>query len=96
MSEQAGYEVPLDEVIVDWSMQQAEVGNLGQAVPALVAKWWREIKPTTEAMEPALIESEALEPLLSTGEKPLVRLDSSTLDEKLPEILGQSKNEKEA
>jgi hypothetical protein len=87
MSQEAGYEVPLDEAIVDWAMQQAETGELGAVDPALMARWWRELEPTTEVLEPPLIESGALEPLLSSGERPLVHLPQPELEQKLPEIL---------
>ncbi len=92
LSKQAGYEVPLDEAILDWSMQQAETGNLGAIDPALMVKWWRELEPATEVLEPNLIESEALDPLLSSGEKPLVRLQQSELEQKLPGILNNGKD----
>jgi uncharacterized protein DUF4032 len=93
MSKKAGYEVPLDEAIVDWSMQQAETGNLGAVDPALMAKWWRELEPTTEVLEPPLIESGALEPLVSPNEKPLVHLPQPELEQKLPEILEDGDDE---
>jgi hypothetical protein len=87
MSIKAGYEIPLEEAILDWSMQKAETGNLGEIDPARVAAWWHERQPAAQALEPPLIESEELEPLLSTSEKPLVRLDQPALAEKLPELL---------
>lgn len=91
LSKKAGYEVPLDEAILDWSMQEADTGNLGTIDPAMMVKWWRELEPAAEVLEPELIESEELEPLLSTDEKPLVRLQQTELAQKLPEILEQSK-----
>jgi hypothetical protein len=93
MSKKAGYEIPLDEAIVDWSMQQAETGKLGAVDPALMAKWWRELEPTTEVLEPPLIESGALEPLVSPNEKPLVHLPQTELEQKLPEILENGNDE---
>ena len=93
MSKKAGYEIPLDEAIVDWSMQQAETGKLGAVDPALMAKWWRELEPTTEVLEPPLIESGALEPLVSPNEKPLVHLPQPELEQKLPEILENGNDE---
>jgi hypothetical protein len=93
MSEQAGYEVPLDEAIVDWSMQQAETGKLGAVDPALMAQWWRELEPTTEVLEPPLISSGELEPLLSPHEQPLVHLPQPELEQKLPEILENHSDE---
>lgn len=87
MSQKAGHEVPLDEAILDWSMHQAETSKLGSVDPAMLAKWWRELEPATEALAPPMIESEELEPLLSTGERPLVRLEQPELEQKLPGIL---------
>jgi len=91
MSKQVGYEVPLEEAMLDWSMEQAHTGDLGEIDPALRVKWWREIEPATQVLEPPLVESDDLEPLLSTAEKPLVRLDHPSLEERLPEILDRSK-----
>lgn len=90
MSKRAGYEVPLEEAILDWSMQSAETGTIGAVDPAQQASWWRERKPVAQVLEPPLIESADLEPLLSTNERPLVRLDPPALEEKLPEILQKS------
>ena len=92
LSKKAGYEVPLDEAILDWSMQEADTGDLGTIDPAMMVKWWRELEPAAEVLEPKLIESEELEPLLSTGEKPLVRLQQPELEQKLPEILEKSQD----
>ncbi|MBO0778903.1 MAG: DUF4032 domain-containing protein [Ktedonobacteraceae bacterium] len=87
LSEEAGYEIPLDQALFDWSMQHAQTGELGPMDPALLAKWWHEVRPAAEVLEPPMIESEELEPLLSTSERPLVRLLPPELEEKLPEIL---------
>lgn len=87
MSVQAGYEIPLEDALIDWSMQTADTGELGVVDPATVATWWHEREPVAQALEPPLIESEELEPLLSTSEKPLVRLHPPELAEKLPGIL---------
>ena len=87
MSRKAGHEVPLEEAILDWFMQQAETGHLGAVDPASIASWWRDRQPVATALEPPKIPSEELEPLLSTGEKPLVRLPAPVLEQKLPEIL---------
>ncbi len=87
LSEDAGKEIPLEEAILDWSMQHAAPSILGDIDPALMAKWWHEVTPSAEVMEPTLIAGEALEPLLSTDEKPLVHLEPHALEEKLPEIL---------
>ncbi len=87
LSEEAGAETPLEEAIVDWSMQHATPSSLGDVDPALIAKWWHELAPTAEVLEPMLIAGNTLEPLLSTDEKPLVHLEQSALEEKLPEIL---------
>ncbi|HLI70110.1 MAG TPA: DUF4032 domain-containing protein, partial [Ktedonobacteraceae bacterium] len=72
LSERAGYEIPLDEAVVDWSMQKAQTGRLGEIDPALLARWWHELEPDAQVLEPPLLEREELDPLLSTGERPLV------------------------
>ena len=93
MSKQAGCEVPIEEAIVDWSMQQAETGTLGAVDPALMAKWLHELEPTNEVLEPPMIESGALESLVSPSEKPLVHLPQPELEQRLPEILKQGNEE---
>lgn len=93
LSQQMGYEVPLEEAVVDWSMQKAETSNIGPVDPAQVAKWWREVEPAAEVLEPPLITSEELEALLSTDERPLVRLEQDELEQKLPAILDKAKND---
>ncbi|GAC1655372.1 MAG: hypothetical protein NVS4B12_27820 [Ktedonobacteraceae bacterium] len=93
MSRKAKQEVPLEEALLDWSMRQAQTGGLGIVDPASVATWWGERKSVATALEPAPIESEELEPLLSTGERPLVRLPQPELEQKMPEILEQVKEE---
>ncbi|HTK09181.1 MAG TPA: DUF4032 domain-containing protein [Ktedonobacteraceae bacterium] len=95
MSKQAGHEVPLEEAVLDWSMQQAQTGELGEIDPALRVKWWHELEPAAQVLEPSLVESEDLEPLLSTAEKPLVRLDHPALEERLPRILERYKTTNE-
>ncbi|QBD82164.1 DUF4032 domain-containing protein [Ktedonosporobacter rubrisoli] len=90
LSQKAGYEVPLDEALLAWSMQRAETGSLGEIDPALLAKWWRELEPAAEVLEPPMIQTDELEPLLSTQERPLVRLNAPELEQKLPEILEQT------
>jgi hypothetical protein len=95
LSREAGYEIPLDEAVVDWAMQVANTGKLGAVDPASIATWWRERKPVTEALEPPLIESEKLEPLLSEAEQPLVYLPQPQLDEHLTGLLEQQKPDKE-
>jgi hypothetical protein len=87
MSKAVGYEVPLEEAVVDWAVQEAEIGTMGPFDPALLAKWWHELEPASQVLEPPLIKTAELEPLLSTAERPLVHLTSSELEEKLPEIL---------
>lgn len=89
LSRKAGYEIPLDEAVVDWAMQEADKEKFGAVDPASIASWWRERKPATEALEPPLIESEKLKPLLSEAEQPLVYLPQTHLDEKLTDILEQ-------
>jgi len=91
LSRKAGYEIPLDEAAVDWAMQDAEKEKLGAVDPASIATWWRERKPATEVLEPPLIESEKLKPLLSEAEQPLVYLPQAQLDEELTGILEQQK-----
>jgi hypothetical protein len=61
--------------------------------PAQQVQWWRDLEPVAEAMGPPLIESEELDPLLSTSEKPLVHLEQPELEQKLPEILEKSNPE---
>jgi len=89
LSRKAGYEIPLDEAAVDWAMQDAEKEKFGAVDPASIATWWRERKPPTEVLEPPLIESETLKPLLSEAEQPLVYLSHGQLDEELTDILEQ-------
>lgn len=72
-------------------MKRAQTGKLGAVDPASLAKWWCEIEPAAMVLEPPLIEGEELEPLLSTGEKPLVHLQPPELEQKLPEILEKQK-----
>jgi hypothetical protein len=95
MSVKAGHEIPLDEAILDWSMQRADTGEMGAIDPASVATWWREREPVAQALEPPLIESKELEPLLSTSERPLVRLNQPELAQKLPEILKDNRKQVE-
>lgn len=87
LSEQAGREIPLDEAVVDWAMQQAGKGTLGTSDPAGIASWWRTRKSAAQALEPPMIEREKLEPLLSENEQPLVRLPTAQLEETLQEHL---------
>jgi hypothetical protein len=87
LSRKAGYEIPLEEAAVDWAMQDAEKEKFGAVDPASIATWWRERKPPTEVLEPSLIESEILKPLLSEAEQPLVYLSHGQLDEELTDIL---------
>ena len=93
MSRKAKHEVPLEEALLDWLMKQANTGTLGAVDPASVATWWSERKPVATALEPQPIESEELEPLLSTGEKALVRLPQPELEQKMPQILEQGRQE---
>src|SRR6266851_4394291 len=83
MSLKAGYEVPIEEATLAWAMQQIDTGKLGEIDPATIATWWHDREPVAQALEPQLIESEKLEPLLSKEEQPLVRLPQPELDEKL-------------
>lgn len=86
MSKKAGYEIPLDEAIVDWSMGRADTGELGEIDQALRVKWEHELEPEAQILEPELIEHEVLDPLISTAERPLVHRQPTALDEQLAEI----------
>lgn len=94
LSEQEQREVSLDDAVLDWSMKQAQTGKLGDMDPALQVKWWRELEPVAQALEPPMIADEELEPLLSTSERPLVRMEQPELEQKLPKILEQKRREK--
>lgn len=87
LSKQAGSEVPLDEAVLDWAMQQAERGTLGSFDPAGIATWWRDRKSAAQALEPPMIEHEKLEPLLSESEQSLVYLPTEQLEDVLQEKL---------
>ena len=87
MSMKAGYEIPLDEAILDWGLRSARTGKLGPVDPATIATWWRKRKPVANVLETPLIESEDLDPLLTTDERPLIHLDASSLEQELPKIL---------
>ena len=93
MSLKAGYEIPIEEATLVWAMQQIDSGKLGEIDPATIATWWHEREPVAQVLEPQLIESEKLEPLLSKEEQPLVRLPQSELDQKLATILDQPESE---
>ncbi len=93
MSIKAGYEIPLEEAILDWSMHKANTGELGSVDPAVVATWWHQRKSVANVLEPPLIKGEELDPLLSTAEKPLVHLKQAELEQKLPEILEKGHQE---
>jgi hypothetical protein len=93
LSEKAGYEIPLDEAVVSWAMQQAERGKLGSVDPATVARWWREREPAAEVLELPPIESGKLEPLLTQEEQPLVHLSEPSLEQKLTGLLKEQKDE---
>jgi hypothetical protein len=87
MSLKAGYEIPLEDAILDYTMQQAHTSDLGTVDPARIATWWRQREPVANALETPLIEGEELDPLLATAERPLVHLPPTELEQKLPEIL---------
>jgi hypothetical protein len=89
MSLKAGYEIPMREAVLAWAMRQAQTGKLGEVDPAAVATWWRDREPVIQVLEPALIESEKLEPLLSKEEQPLVHLPAPELDQQITKILEQ-------
>jgi hypothetical protein len=88
LSKKAGYEIPLDEAVVDWAMEQAAgAGKLGAVDPATLATWWRERKPASKVLEPPRIASDQLQPLLSEKEQPLVHLSQPELEDQLNEML---------
>ena len=93
LSRRAGYEVSLEEATLAWALKQASIGKLGAVDPASIGTWWRERQPVTDVLEPPPIEPETLEPLLSPEEKPLVRLPTPELDQKLTQILDRQKPE---
>ena len=93
ISLKAGYEIPIEEATLDWAMEQANTGKLGEVDPATIATWWREREPVTEVLDPPRIKSDKLEPLLSKEEQPLVHLAPPELDQKLTEILEEQKPE---
>ena len=94
LSKKAGYEIPLDEAVVDWAMEQAAgAGKLGTVDPATLATWWRERKPVAKVLEPSLIEGEKLQPLLSEQEQPLVNLPPPELEEHVNGMLRQLEGE---
>jgi Domain of unknown function (DUF4032) len=96
LSKKAGYEIPLDEAVVDWAMEQAAgAGKLGAVDPATLATWWRERKPVAKVLEPPLIEGEKLQPLLSEQEQPLVHLPPPQLEDHLNGILQQQEEEQD-
>jgi hypothetical protein len=83
LSEDAGYEIPLDEAMMSWAVHQAAIGGIGAVDPAELASYWRERQPVAEALSPPPIQHEKLEQLLSEGEQPLVKLPESRLAEQL-------------
>jgi len=93
LSVHAGREIPLEEAALSWAMRQVDKGELGTIDPAMMVKWWRELEPVTKIVEPPLIESEKLEPLLSEQEQPLVHLPAPELERELKEILDQQEME---
>lgn len=87
LSEDAGYEIPLDEAIMSWAMHQAETGQIGPVDPAMLASYWRERQPVAEALAPLPIEDEKLERLLSEEEQPLVHMPELRLAKELQQRL---------
>jgi Domain of unknown function (DUF4032) len=83
LSEDAGYEIPLDEAMMSWAVHQAEIGSIGAVDPAELASYWRDRQPVAEALSPPPIQHEKLESLLSEGEQSLVQLPESRLAEQL-------------
>jgi len=93
LSAKAGHEVSLEDAALSWAMKQADTGKLGSVDPALLAKWWRELEPASQVLEPPLIEGEKLEPLLSEQEQPLVHLSAPELEQELHSILEHQESE---
>ena len=83
LSEDAGYEIPLDEAMMSWAIHKADTGQIGPVDPAMLASYWRERQPVAEALAPLPIEDEKLEQLLSEEEQPLVHLPESQLAKEL-------------
>jgi Domain of unknown function (DUF4032) len=83
LSEDAGYEIPLDEAVMSWAMNKAELSGFGTFDPALLASYWRDRQSVAQALSPQPIELEKLEPLLSEEEQPLVHLPESRLEQEL-------------
>jgi hypothetical protein len=82
-----GDDITLEDAVLAWAVQQTEIGTIGQMDPALIATWWHELTPAAQVLERPLIKTEALEPLLSSGEQSLIHLPTEELELKLPEIL---------
>lgn len=93
LSKELGYEVPIDEAVLDWAVQQAKTDKLGAIDPAALASQWREQATTTNILEPPLIESEQLQPLLSPAEQPLVQLPPPEREQQLVHVLEQHEQE---
>ncbi|GAC1625279.1 MAG: hypothetical protein NVS4B7_15750 [Ktedonobacteraceae bacterium] len=89
MSLKAGHEISMEEAVLAWAMHQAKTGKLGEVDPATIATWWRERESVAQVLEPPLIESKKLEPLLSKEEQPLVHLAPADMDQELTKILRQ-------
>ncbi len=92
LSNKEGREIPMDEAIVDWAMTHTDTGSLGAVDPATISTWWHNRKPVAQVLEPPMIESTQLEPLLSKEEQPLVRLPTPAMEHKLDEMLAQQSN----
>lgn len=89
MSMKYGHEIPIEEAIEDLSAKQASTRR---------KRWLDQVdehalhhQNHTESLEhhPSLIDSEELDPLLSTAERPLVHLPPADLERKMPEILAR-------
>ncbi|HTI15894.1 MAG TPA: DUF4032 domain-containing protein [Dictyobacter sp.] len=91
MSVKAGYEIPLDDAIHDWSKNATRGGAINPARKFMAL--WRQRKPETASLEQTLLESEEFDPLLSTAERPLVRLAPPELEQQLPRFLDESTDE---
>lgn len=95
MSVKAGYEIPIEDAALAWTMQKADTNKLGVVDPASIASWWHGRESVIKALEPPPIANETLEPLLSEQEQSLVRLPEPVLEQKLEEILEQVRPEEE-
>jgi Domain of unknown function (DUF4032) len=94
MSMKAGHEIPIEEAITDLSQQSVSTKKKRWLdLAKLSTSSWQQQTLHFADEQPSLIESEELDPLLSTAERPLIRLKLEDLQRKLPEILARSIDE---